>query len=42
MFTKRKEIARGGYRVTKKVIDWDAVLGALVLGGIAIAVIANL
>ncbi|MEM6463202.1 MAG: hypothetical protein AAF724_14925 [Pseudomonadota bacterium] len=42
MFMKDKEVGRGRFRVTKKVIDWNAVLGALVLGGIVIAVLANL
>jgi hypothetical protein len=42
MFTKDKLIAQGTTKVTKKVIDWDAVWGAVIIGGILIAVIANL
>ena len=42
MFTKEKEVGRGGFRVTKKVIDWEAVLGAVVIGAIALIILANL
>ena len=42
MFTKDKEVARGSYRVTKKVIDWDAVGGCVVLSIIVLLVLANL
>ena len=42
MFTKDKPVGSGSYRVTKKVIDWDAVWGAIILGIIVIAILANL
>jgi hypothetical protein len=32
MFTKKKVIARGSYTITKIVIDWEAVGGAIVVG----------
>tara|TARA_R110001606_G_scaffold113967_1_gene241201 strand:+ start:198 stop:326 length:129 start_codon:yes stop_codon:yes gene_type:complete len=42
MFIKDKEILRGGYRVTRKVIAWEAVWGAIILGIIVIAILVNL
>ena len=36
MLTKDVEVGRGGYRITKKVIDWDAVWGWVIMGGIAL------
>lgn len=42
MFYKEKEIGRGRFRVTKKVVDWEAVLGAVVIGAIALFILANL
>lgn len=42
MLTKDKEVARGGYRVTKKVIDWDAVWGVVFIGGIVVVILANI
>ena len=42
VFTKNKVIGQGAYRVTKKVIDWDAVWGVVIIGGIGVAILANL
>jgi len=42
MFTKDKTVGSGSYRVTKKVTDWDAVLGAIVIAGIVVVILANL
>lgn len=42
MLTKDKTVGQGSYKVTKKVIDWEAVGGAIVIGMIAIVIIANL
>lgn len=44
MFTKLKKTGECNVNVKsyKKVIDWDAVWGAIFIGGIAILIIANL
>ncbi|WP_019960631.1 hypothetical protein [Woodsholea maritima] len=41
MFTKDKEVRRGTFRVTKKVIDWEAVGGAAVVVFIVLALIGS-
>ena len=41
MFTKEKEVGRGTYRVTKKVIDWEAVGGVVFVVFIVLAVIGS-
>lgn len=42
MFTKDKTVGSGSYRVTKKVTDWDAVLGAIFIATVALIIIANI
>ena len=42
MFTKPKKVADLRVQGYKKVIDWDAVCGAIVIGVIAIAILGNL
>jgi len=42
MFTKDKHVGSGSYRVTKKVIDCEAVGGLIVIGLIGLIVIASL
>lgn len=39
MFTKPKEIARGNYRVTVRVIDWEAVGVVAFWGGIIMVIL---
>lgn len=43
MFIKHKPVRRDNVRVTqyKKVIDWDAVGGAAIVGVIILALLAN-
>ena len=40
MFTKKKKIGGGQYGVYKDVVDWDAVWGWVVMGGIALFLLA--
>ena len=42
MFTKNKHVGSGSYRVTKKVIDWEAFWGAIAVAAIGLIIIANL
>lgn len=39
MFTKPKEVGRGGFVVTEQVIDWDAVWGAVIVVGVALVML---
>jgi len=43
MFTKQKAVRQGNLRVTqyKKIIDWEAVGGALFLGFIILVAVAS-
>jgi len=36
MLTKDVEVGRGGYRITKKVIDWEAVCVWVFMVGLAL------
>lgn len=42
MFLKDKVVAQGTATVTKKVIDWGAVFGALFWGVVLIVVLASI
>jgi len=40
MFTKKKKIGGGQYGVYKTVIDWDALGSWLIVGGVAVFLLA--
>lgn len=42
MFTKPKQVGQAHIRTYKKVIDWDAVFGAIFIFGIVVVILANL
>jgi len=41
MFTKSKKVGSGQYGVYKRVIDWDAIIAWLVVGGIAVLLLST-